>query len=82
MATGEDFRYATTEGGKRSPITRLMHWYMSRVLETATENNDVYLAFNEAMHLLKPPMSLFHPSIMTRVLRYQVTGRGGDKVKG
>jgi 2-polyprenyl-6-methoxyphenol hydroxylase-like FAD-dependent oxidoreductase len=82
MATGEDFRYPTTEGGKRSPITRLMHWYMNRVIETVAVNNDVYMAFSATLHLLKPPASLFHPSVMGRVLRHQVNGRGGDKVTG
>jgi 2-polyprenyl-6-methoxyphenol hydroxylase-like FAD-dependent oxidoreductase len=71
MATGEDFRYPTTEGGKRPPMTRFTHWYMNRVIAAATRNPDVLAAFAAAAHLLAPPASLFHPRIMAHALRRQ-----------
>jgi len=71
MATGEDFRYPTTEGGKRPPATRFTHWYMNRVITAATRNTDVLAAFAAAAHLLAPPSSLFHPRIMARALMPQ-----------
>jgi hypothetical protein len=69
MATGEDFRYPTTEGGRRTPLTRATHWYMNRVIAAATSSADVLTAFASAAHLLAPPASLFHPRIMARALR-------------
>ncbi len=72
MATGEDFRYPTTEGGKRPPTTRFTHWYMNRVIAAATRNTDVLAAFAAAAHLLAPPSSLFHPRIMAHALRPQL----------
>jgi 2-polyprenyl-6-methoxyphenol hydroxylase-like FAD-dependent oxidoreductase len=79
MATGEDFRYPTTEGGKRPPLTQFMHWYMNRVLAAATRNTDVLAAFAAAAHLLEPPSSLFHPRIMAHALRPQ--SGGGWKIE-
>ncbi len=72
MATGEDFRYPTTEGGKRSPMTRFMHGYIDRVLALSTQNRDVYNALVSVLHLLVPPMNLFHPGIAARVLWQEV----------
>ncbi len=75
MATGEDFRYPTTEGGRRGPLMRLMHNYIDRVMLVASWNPDVYLAFLEVMNLLKPPTSLFRPAILAQVLRQPSSAR-------
>jgi hypothetical protein len=36
LATGEDFRYPTTEGGRPGPIVKLTHRYLDRVVAVAT----------------------------------------------
>ena len=72
MATGEDFRYPTTEGGKRSLMTRFMHGYIDRVLALSSQNRDVYNALVSVLHLMVPPMNLFHPGIAARVLWREV----------
>ncbi|ABA21447.1 conserved hypothetical protein [Trichormus variabilis ATCC 29413] len=68
MATSDDFRWSTTEGGKPSLITRLMHWYLDQVMQTASENPQVYQVFIEVIHFLKPPTAFFHPSVLAQVL--------------
>ena len=69
MATGEDFRYPSTAGGRPGPATRLLHRYLDRVLEVATVDPRVKRAFLEVMHLLRPPAALFRPAIAVPVLR-------------
>ncbi|MGH8630013.1 MAG: NAD(P)/FAD-dependent oxidoreductase, partial [Burkholderiales bacterium] len=68
MATGEDFRYPATEGGRRDWTTRLMHRYLDEVLLLAAERPDVFATFVNVLHLIKPPQALFRPGILTRVL--------------
>jgi 2-polyprenyl-6-methoxyphenol hydroxylase-like FAD-dependent oxidoreductase len=69
MATGEDFRYPTTEGGQRTAIMRWTHWYMDRVIAASAHDIEVLTAFATTAHLLAPPASLFHPRIVARALR-------------
>ncbi|BAY38604.1 hypothetical protein NIES2111_29520 [Nostoc sp. NIES-2111] len=68
MATSDDFRWPTTEGGKPNFITRLMHSYLNQVMQTASNHPQVYQVFLEVIHLLKKPTAFFHPSIMMQVL--------------
>lgn len=69
LATSEDFRFPTTEGGSPGPTTRLMHRYIDRVIATGTVDDVVLDTFIGVVHLIQPPSSLFHPSILARVLR-------------
>jgi 2-polyprenyl-6-methoxyphenol hydroxylase-like FAD-dependent oxidoreductase len=71
MATSDDFRWPTTEGGKPNLITRLMHGYLNQVMQTASNNPQVYQVFLEVIHLLKSPTAFFHPSIMMQVLLHR-----------
>jgi 2-polyprenyl-6-methoxyphenol hydroxylase-like FAD-dependent oxidoreductase len=64
MATGEDFRYTTTQGGKRDHRTRLVHCYLDRVALLASDKPNIYAALLEVVNLLKPPATLLMPTIM------------------
>ena len=69
MATSQDLRYATTEGGKApDAITKLIQGYMDQVLRTMPRNPAVAEAFFHVQHMLKPPTSLFHPRLLWQVL--------------
>jgi hypothetical protein len=68
LATGEDYRYPETEGGRRDPLTRLMHRFMDRVILAAVNDPQVYRSFFEVLHLLQPATSFFRPGFMARVL--------------
>jgi 2-polyprenyl-6-methoxyphenol hydroxylase-like FAD-dependent oxidoreductase len=74
MATGDDFRWSTTQGKQPGLMTRLMHWYLDQIMLVAVHNAWVYKVLMEVTHLLKPPSALFHPAIMTQVLK-QATNR-------
>jgi 2-polyprenyl-6-methoxyphenol hydroxylase-like FAD-dependent oxidoreductase len=81
MATSDDFRWSTTEGGKPDLITRLMHKYIDRVIWLAGENPHVYKVFTEVSHLLKPPTTLFYPGILARVLKLIIMGTNTPHVQ-
>ncbi len=76
LATGEDFRYPTTEGGQRTWMTRFTHWYIDRVYVAMPTSIEITRMFTEIAHLLKPPTALFHPRIMVEALRYILANRG------
>jgi flavin-dependent dehydrogenase len=70
MATGEDLRYATTEGGREGTrrLERAVQRYIGRVLLRSNQDVVVCRAFTRVAHLLDPPSALFRPSVMARVL--------------
>ncbi|NMG05641.1 hypothetical protein [Brasilonema sp. UFV-L1] len=68
MATGEDFRWATTSGGHLSKMTQLMHRYMDQVMLLCVTNPKIYRSFAQVSHLVKSPRTLFAPEILVRVI--------------
>jgi pimeloyl-ACP methyl ester carboxylesterase/2-polyprenyl-6-methoxyphenol hydroxylase-like FAD-dependent oxidoreductase len=76
LATGEDFRYPTTAGGRPNAVTRLMHRYVDRVNATATTDRVVAHAFNTVLQMVARPTALFHPEVVVRTLRGPKHARG------
>ena len=68
MATGEDFRWPATEGGRPGARTRLLHRYLDQVLQIASHDAVAQRAFMQVSHLMQPPARLFTPTIIGRVL--------------
>lgn len=69
LATSEDYRYRTTEGKSPDRKTKLMHWYMDRIMLLSTKNVEVRSQLLQVMHMLKTPTALFHPKIVALVLQ-------------
>ena len=69
LATGEDFRYPTTEGGRPNAAIRVVHRYLDRVLATATTDDVVADAFLAVVQMTASPATLFAPRILARTLR-------------
>ncbi len=67
LSTGEDFRYPEI-AGKRPPGTGLVHWYTRGVQRLTATDDDVYRRFARVMNLLDPPKTLFHPSVVAKVM--------------
>ena len=74
MATGEDLRYPTTEGGQRNLQTRLTHRYLDRVIGAATRDRRVNLAFSNVLQLVAPPTDLFKPAVLVPALLHGGAG--------
>ncbi len=68
LSTGEDFRYPQVRG-KRPFGLGVTHWYTAKVHQLAGSDPDVYRRFARVMNLLSGPEALFHPRIVTKVLR-------------
>ena len=68
LATGEDFRYPTTAGGRPGPSMRLLQRYIDRVIRATAEDPIVLRAFLEVWHMLKPPSALLRPGLAFRVM--------------
>ncbi|MUL36009.1 FAD-dependent oxidoreductase [Gloeocapsopsis dulcis] len=69
LATSEDYRYRGTEGKPATQKTKLMHWYMNRVMLLSTKNIGVRSQLLQVMHMLKTPNALFHPKIVALVFK-------------
>lgn len=76
MATSVDFLYPETEGGQPDRTSQLTNRYMAQVTELSLEDARVHFAFLQVLHLLKPPVTLFHPYIMMQVVRRVLRRRG------
>jgi 2-polyprenyl-6-methoxyphenol hydroxylase-like FAD-dependent oxidoreductase len=70
LATGEDFRYPTTEGGTPDAATRFTHRYMDRVIELLPENDELCRIFFNVTNLTQPATALFQPYVLKEVARH------------
>ena len=75
IATGDDFRWFTTEGPRPNFLGRLMQRYLDRVMAAASESVEVYQALVQVMHLVKPPISLLQPRVIGRILLPRKTNK-------
>lgn len=75
IATGDDFRWPTTQGGQPNLMTRFMQWYVDQVMLTASQSAKVYKVFLKVLHLLEPPTALFQPAVLVIVLLNIAIGR-------
>jgi 2-polyprenyl-6-methoxyphenol hydroxylase-like FAD-dependent oxidoreductase len=66
MATGADFRYATTEG-VRPRGAWLFDPYMNALFAASAQDSVVRHRLVEVIHMLKTPPALFAPKIASRV---------------
>jgi len=68
MATGEDFRWPTTEGGRPNLQARLLHRYMDQILYLNTRSSSALATFNQVAHLLATPATFFKPTLVAQVI--------------
>lgn len=78
LATGEDFRYPTTEGGTPDAMTRLMHRYVDRVMDLLPEDEELCKIFFNVTHLMEPATALFQPYVLKEVVRHVFRGANGQ----
>lgn len=68
MATSEDFRWRTTEGGQPNMTIKIMHWYLDQIKLLTVNHPEIWKTFIEVLHMIKPPSALFKTSILLSVL--------------
>lgn len=67
MATGADLLYSETQE-KQTWSTRLLNWYMLRLMQLSFSNLLIADAFYQVQHMLKSPITLFNPRIVWTAL--------------
>ncbi len=75
MATSDDFRWETTEGGKPDKMTRFMHKYMDEVMLLSVHQPHAYKVLSEVIHMVKQPTALFAPGIIFGVLKQIINAK-------
>jgi 2-polyprenyl-6-methoxyphenol hydroxylase-like FAD-dependent oxidoreductase len=68
LATGEDLRYAGTDGDRPGPLARMIQKYTDRITMLLPYDEQVSATFISVTNLLNPPTVLFQPQIVGRVL--------------
>jgi flavin-dependent dehydrogenase len=68
IATGEDFRYAETEGAPIRLSTRVINRYVARVVAAADVDRRVCAQLLDVLALRSAPPSLFLPPVLLRVM--------------
>ena len=66
IATGEDYRYSEVDGPPPGRTIGLAHRYLDRVIAAATWSPRVRRKFTEVIHLIRSPMSLLAPDVLSR----------------
>lgn len=69
LATAQDSRFPTTEGGLPEQKSNLLTWYTKRLLMKTNSDTILHTTLMEVVHLLKSPLVLYHPSVIFRVLQ-------------
>lgn len=71
FATSQDSRFPSTVGGKstkRGTVDKILAGYMNKLVTKSASEPKLYLRFLEVGHLLRSPLSLYHPRIIWQVL--------------
>jgi 2-polyprenyl-6-methoxyphenol hydroxylase-like FAD-dependent oxidoreductase len=69
MASGQDLRYPTTLGPRRSRIVKLRDQFMDRLTRAATGRPDITAAWLGVITLSTPPRRLLTPSVVLGTIR-------------
>ncbi|MGB5637168.1 MAG: hypothetical protein WBM86_30900 [Waterburya sp.] len=57
------------EQSKNGALDKLMTGYMNKLLSKSASEPSLHLLFLEVSHLLRSPLSLYHPTVIWRVMR-------------
>ena len=68
LTANEAHRLKRTTGWK-PPMSGLLHWYLAKVFEAASEDTSAYRNMAEVMHFEASPLTLARPSVIWRSLR-------------
>jgi 2-polyprenyl-6-methoxyphenol hydroxylase-like FAD-dependent oxidoreductase len=75
LATSEDCRWPSTEGGDRGVLGRAQHWYIDRFMDLTPRSAPMVETFLSVMHMARPPSALAAPAIVARVLTNALASR-------
>jgi 2-polyprenyl-6-methoxyphenol hydroxylase-like FAD-dependent oxidoreductase len=82
LATSEDRRYRKAESTRPSTFTRCSHRYMDQIFRLITSSTVVRTRSLEVFHLIRHPVTLFHPGNVVRVVAMAVKQFGRRFIRG
>ncbi|MEO1004888.1 MAG: FAD-dependent monooxygenase [Cyanobacteria bacterium J06638_38] len=71
LATSQDSRFPTTVGAEENnqgTVAKLMAAYMNQLMDKSASKSSLHLTMLEVAHLLRSPLSLYHPAVIWQVL--------------
>lgn len=70
VATSQDLQFSTTKGGtnRSGLVDVILKWYTQRLIHLANSEPEIYTFLLEVAHLLRPPLHLYHPKVLLRIL--------------
>jgi flavin-dependent dehydrogenase len=68
LATSADLRFRSVEGARVNRKTKMMHWYVDRVLRLGTTNQWARRRFLEVQGMLREASAILKPDMLFRVL--------------
>ncbi len=80
LGTSEDLRWPTSEGPRPNLLTTIMQKYANDVMLLGPESKLATRSFFAMMHMLKSPLVLFHPLIMTHLLYKKLAKKKHQKI--
>jgi len=75
IATNLDYRYKSAQARPINTIEQLVNWYWDQLMELGLDRAKIHHTFLEVLHLLKPSIALFQPSILSQVLSQSLDKR-------
>jgi len=69
LATSDDLRWPTTEGGGPGPGMRLLHAWQDRLMPLALRSPALVETFLGVANLVRPPWALLHPRLLVHLAR-------------
>jgi 2-polyprenyl-6-methoxyphenol hydroxylase-like FAD-dependent oxidoreductase len=78
LASSSDHRIVAAEGEKTPWVSRVLYRYIDSITALVPTDRKIHLAFLQLMHLQKSISVLFQPTIMLKVLAYNL-GLFGEK---
>jgi 2-polyprenyl-6-methoxyphenol hydroxylase-like FAD-dependent oxidoreductase len=82
MATSEDYRWPTTEGGLVTRRDRFAAAYVDQVVEAAVRDPRVATTFIKVIHMQLPASALFRPHVLFPVVGRVLSGKKATQSRG
>ncbi len=73
LAAAADERVVDPQGRKKGWMARLLSRYFDDINALLPSSPEVSKRYFEVIHMVKSPRTLFHPVLVLRVLRYEIT---------
>ena len=68
ISGNEDLRWPDTEADKKPLAISTMHKISDKIERAAVNSQDVSLAYIKVLHMLEPPLSIFHPWLLLKIM--------------